>query len=149
MILSFSVPEMLPYIRSGLLQLKGEQVGGVRVKRQTIRKMGPQAERVLAAPAFPYRLSLWWKSRTKEREFLGSIEQADVKAYPIEIMNYRLVETEIIQVTIPSIVFGTEHLFDERLAEFSYHDGFDSPEAFRDYFVPNAGDVFKGILYKW
>ena len=28
-------------------------------------------------------------------------------------------------------------------------DGFDNPEAYRDYFVPRRGDRFDGILFKW
>ncbi|MGD9766814.1 MAG: hypothetical protein AB7U62_04150 [Pseudolabrys sp.] len=28
-------------------------------------------------------------------------------------------------------------------------DGFESAEAFRDYFVPNPGDRFDAILFKW
>lgn len=154
MILSFSVPEMLPLIRDGLQQAKGLNIK-TRVKRQTIRKWGPQAERVLAAPSFPYSLSLWWKSRTKEREFLGIFEAAFVTAERLAVTHDA---AGIVWVVLASIgvdmrwqqasranPLGT----DNGLTEFAYADGFDSPEAFRDYFVPKPGDVFKGILYRW
>ena len=152
MILSFSVPEMKPYIEAGLQQAKGVNIK-TRVKRQTIRKWGPQAERVLRHEKFPYRLSLWWKSRTSEREFLGSIEHDDVKAYPITIHHGDVgIYVEGCSAWDPHMncyCWAKDAIPGVDFWAFSDADGFDSPEAFRDYFVPNPDDVFKGILYKW
>ena len=148
MLLSFSVPEMLPYVRAGIRQAHGEHVTE-RVKRQTIRAWGPQAERVLAAKTFPYRLSLWWKSRTKEREFLGSIECDGVQACQVEISHDATGRVTV--YTYGSVLQMHWHpdRGGKKLTDFAYADGFDSPEAFRAYFVPNIGDVFKGIMFKW
>lgn len=142
MILSFSIAKMLPYIRAGIRQAHGETVNE-RVKRQTIRKWGPQAERVLKHPTFPYDLDLWWKVRTPEREFLGGVEANLANAFPvlIEHASTKAIPT-LIRITFKN---SASHF----TSDFSYADGFDSPEDFRDYFVPNVGDVFKGILYRW
>lgn len=150
MILSFSHVEMLPYIRAGILQAKGENVGGARVKRQTIRRWGPQAERIMdwPSPVFPYRLSLWWKSRTKEREFLDVFEAECVQANTVLIEHAKDGRIWIVLGAQRQITWHPEQ-GDNGLSDFAYADGFDSPEAFRDFFVPEPGDVFKGVLYKW
>lgn len=35
------------------------------------------------------------------------------------------------------------------LADFAARDGFATTAAMRDYFVPNEGDVFRGVLLAW
>lgn len=156
MILSFSAPEMLPYIRNGIVQAKGVSVGGARVKRQTIRREGEQSRRVLKLlddrGAFPYRLHLYWKSRAPDREFLGVFEPECAKAAPI-LIEHVVTRREPPFIRIVALgatsVFSEDNWPNKTFSDFSYADGFDSPEAFRDYFVPNPGDVFKGIVYRW
>lgn len=162
MLLSFSVPEMLPYIRAGVIQAKGGQVGNARVKRQTIRGLGPRNAELLKhdpiAHTIPYRVHLWWKSRTKDREFLGVFEPEHVRVYPITILHASMQSPggpieQCIKVEAAawdrrnSCYFWPDSA--TSFSDFAYADGFDSPEAFRDYFVPNLGDRFNGVLFKW
>ena len=169
MLISFSVPEMLPYIRAGIEQAKGRELRDVRVKRQTIRQRGPRAQAILKHAAgagwtHPYDLHLWWKSRTPARELLGVIEGGG-RAWPIEIMHsyvepvrrpryacLRIVGASGWRNIGPNrdtvIFWSAEHGGDQVKAE-AMHDGFESAEAFRDYFVPNMGDVFNGVLFRW
>lgn len=164
MLLSFSIPEMLPYVRAGIRQAKGEDIGNERVKRQTIRRIGPVAERCLRwdpiCHTHPYELHLWWKSRTKAREHLGTISTGG-KAYEISILHsfsqspggpkkqcikidgcYQWDEGD-------SCYFWDPENRDDKFEAFARADGFDSAEAFRDFFVPNEGDFFEGVLFKW
>ncbi|RAI42812.1 hypothetical protein [Rhodoplanes roseus] len=164
MILSFSVPEMRPMIEAGLRQMRGEP-GDVRVKRQTIRARGPIAERLLAwdpvGQTIPYDLSLWWKSRTAERAKLGDVPRAAVRVSPIEIWHTTVQDPgapprQILRIdgsrgwrAGDAMLFWSSR---NRGAAFEAEvkaDGFDTVAAFRDYFVPNPGDRFDGILYRW
>lgn len=163
MILSFSERPMLPYIRAGIRQARGEDVGAERVKRCTIRRIGKRAEQLLAydrsGRSIPYDLHLWWKSRTKERELLGVLPNARV--HKITILH-----SEVIPPDAPryqciridgrhgwrngsSMLFWSPGSTPGEFDQVARQDGFDSVEAFRDYFVPNPGDVFDGILYRW
>lgn len=164
MLLSFSVPDMLPWIRAGIRQAKGEPVSG-RVKRQTIRRRGPRADALLkhaeqASWTHGYDLHLWWKSRTPERESLGVVEGGSW-VYPITILHSSIELPG--QEPYPCLRIdgprgwrqGDAALFwspgnppGPFLAE-AMADGFDTVESFRDYFVPNQGDVFEGVLFKW
>lgn len=168
MLLSFSVPSMLPMIRAGLRQRAGERVGGERVKRQTMRALGPRAEKLLSydpiGHTIPYDLDLWWKSRTPAREHLGKVKAENgcfIKVYKLDIMHSFVEPTNAPKYPVVRIngprgwrhgdptcwwspgdapsAFGLE----------AFNDGFDSPEEFRDYFVPNMGDRFDAILFKW
>lgn len=164
MLLSFSVPVMLPYIRTGIRQRDGEDVGNERVKRQTMRNRGPRADKLLAARRMDQSIStdlhLWWKSRTPERERLGTI--AYPKLYPIDIWHTFIEPPDaprypVIRIDGPcgwrkgdAMLFWSEG--DEPGGQFereAYADGFDTPQAFRDFFVPNMGDRFDGVLFKW
>ena len=166
MLLSFSVPEMLPYIRSGILAAQDRPEPGRRVKRQTIRRRGPRAEKLLShakesAWTHPYDLHLWWKSRTSEREHLGTILGGG-RVYPINILHSTVTPPDarpypILRIDGPTgwrkgdpMIFWSEQTppggpFDFEVRE----DGFDSVEAFRDYFVPNVGDRFEAIFFRW
>jgi hypothetical protein len=168
MLLSFSVPAMLPMIERGLRQRAGEGlIGGVaetRVKRQTIRKMGPRAVDMLERAAenewnCPYDLHLWWKSRTKQRAHLGTVQGA--KVYPIEI-EHKLLST--VRMILPRALAGDGVLYGANILtfwsetrqegrstfeEFAYADGFDSGRDFVRFFVPNKGDRFEGVVFKW
>lgn len=163
MLLSFSVPEMLPLIRDGIAQARGEEVLG-RVKRQTIRRRGSRAERLLeyakhAHWTHPYDLHLWWKSRTAEREFLGAVRSSRV--YPITILHSMVVPPNapaypILRMDGPrgwragdTMIFWSADHGGESFAAEAFADGFASVEAFRDFFVPNVGDTFGAILFKW
>lgn len=164
MLLSFSVPEMLPYIRAGLRQRAGEDVGDERVKRQTIRGLGPRNTKLLAERRLDRTIStdlhLWWKSRTRTREMLGVVSFP--KLFPINILHSRVEYPDgrtypVIRIDGPSgwrdgdsMLFWSEG--DEPGGGFGrevYADGFDTPQAFRDFFVPTMGDRFDGVLFKW
>lgn len=152
MLLSFSVPEMLPYVCAGIRQAQGEDVGIERTKRQTIRHRGPRAEMLLKQVILRTKhlgtLHLWWKSRTPAREFLGKIE--GFQLVPIEIWHRTNGQCDIRSSEFANVSWnpdGNEHgpTFDQ----FAKADGFDGAQSFRDYFVPDAGDVFSGVLFKW
>ncbi|PPQ42143.1 hypothetical protein [Rhodopseudomonas palustris] len=109
----------------------------------------------------PYDLDLWWKSRTPEREHLGAIDRRLVRVWPIEIW-HSFIEyadgstAQCIRINGPrGWRRGDATLWwspvDEpgAFAAEAYADGFDSPAAFRDYFVPNRGDRFQAVLFKW
>lgn len=137
MLLSFSVDYMRPYVEAGIRQNNGEDVGAARVKRQTIRKLGPVAKRLIKfgiRPVMP--LHLWWKSRTKEKAFLGVVPSWRIT--PVYIANCN--GAPVIEIDRRAI---------DNQDQFAIDDGFDSLDAFLAYFVPNAGDVFNGVLYKW
>lgn len=173
MLLSFSVDSMRPMIKAGLRQRAGEDVGSERVKRQTIRHRGPRAEKLLAHAkdagwTIPYDLHLWWKSRTKDREFLGCVSHDDrpfqfIRCWWIEILHSSVEPPggepyQCIRVCAPR---GVIHPHDGMafwspgqgagctIEQFARADGFETVEAFRDFFVPNDGDRFQAILFRW
>jgi hypothetical protein len=163
MLLSFSVPEMLPMVRAGLRQRLEHDVGDERVKRQTIRNRGPRAEMLFKSAGvdgtIPYDLHLWWKSRTPQREHLGNV--AYPKVYPINILHSRVENTDgtdypCCRIDGPkgwrdgdAMLFWSPGNEPNGFTQEAFADGFDSPEAFRDYFVPNLWDRFDAILFKW
>ncbi|WP_316228356.1 MULTISPECIES: hypothetical protein [unclassified Bradyrhizobium] len=166
MLLSFSVPAMRPYIEAGLRQLRGENIGAARVKRQTIRGLGPRARDLLAwdpiGHTIPHDLQLWWKSRTPQRALLGEVACQHVHVYQIEILHSRIEPTwgnsyPCIRIDGPrgwrqgdAMLFWSHgNAAGSDFARECYADGFDSPEAFRDFFVPNMGDRFDAILIRW
>lgn len=162
MLLSFSVPEMLPYLRAGVRQATGKSVNE-RVKRQTFRGRGPRADKLLALDplghTIPYMLHLWWKSRTPQREMIGGVERC--KVYAINILHSTVTNPDgsgypVCRIDGPcgwrdgdAMLFWSPGDADNGFISEAYADGFDSPEAFRDFFVPNLGDRFDAILFKW
>lgn len=169
MILSFSVDAMRPYLEAGARQALGEDVGGARVKRQTIRRRGPRAEAMLKwdtiCGTHPYDMHLWWKSRTDERALIGAIPnlspKARIRIYPITILHSSV--KPVIGEEYQCIKIDGCHRWDkdnscyfwspdhggDSFETFARADGFETVAAFRDYFVPNRGDVFNGVLYTW
>jgi len=138
MILSFSVDSMRPMIVAGLRQRAGAEVGGERVKRQTVRKRGPRAEMLLAQAAANgglcrYALHLWWKSRTAERAELGVIAEPPATCWPISI--------DLADVRVAGAAVDAH--------EFARLDGFDHLSDMHSFFELDRGDVFYGILFKW
>lgn len=151
MLLSFSVDYMRQMVEDGFLQAMGKDVGDARVKRQTIRRRGPVADRLIAR-GIPngMELDLWWKSRTKQRAFIGSVPKWQL--FPVDISNndgqvfmrgptgWRPIHT--------SLGWCPERGGSE-LKQEAWNDGFDSVEDFRDYFVPKSADIFPGALFRW
>lgn len=163
MLISFSEPEMLPYLNAGVRQARGEDVAGERVKRQTIRRLGTRAETLLAhdpiCHTIPYSLHLWWKSRTADRLHIGDVERARV--YKINILNSHVEYPDgRIEPCFridgsrgwregDSVLFWAPGEEPRGFVAETYADGFSSPEAFCSYFVPNRGDRFDGVIFKW
>jgi hypothetical protein len=161
MLLSFSQHAMLPYIEAGVRQARGADVGDVRVKRQTIRRMGPRYEPLLAraqedGTVNGMDLHLWWKSRTPQRRRLG-IVSCNIRRISIT----RTTDGNGDCVRSPlagrgfacSVALVSDDVIarDDRsaLAGLAYADGFDTIRAFADFFVPAPGDVFEGVMLKW
>lgn len=168
MLLSFSVPEMLPMIARGIAQVHRAAEEG-RVKRQTIRRRGLRAELLIeraseASWTIPYDLHCWWKSRTPDGYCIGVVPCQHVRVYPITILHSSVEPTHApdypclringprgwrdgddVLFWSPSDGSGIETAFGRE----AFADGFDSVEAFRDFFVPNLGDRFEAILFKW
>ncbi|WP_315804058.1 hypothetical protein [Bradyrhizobium sp. SZCCHNS3002] len=169
MLISFSVPAMRPWIVAGLQQRRGVDVGDQRVKRQTYRGYGPRAEQLLAwdenGGTIPYDLHLWWKSRTRERELLGIAKQGDgdpIRVYHLDIWHTYVEPMNADRYPCvringpygwrdgdPVLFWSPGDAPGSAFAAEACADGFDSPEAFRDFFVPNMGDRFDAILIKW
>jgi hypothetical protein len=171
MLLSFSVPSMLPMVRAGIAQRMGDEIGSEWVKRQTIRRRGKRAEQLLARAkdaswTIPYDLHLWWKSRTPAREFLGKVSydtsRDPIRVYPIEILHSFVEPThgpnyQCLRITGPrgwrsgdaTIFWSPGDPPGSSFEREALADGFESVEAFRDYFVPNLRDRFEAILFKW
>ena len=156
---------MLPYIQAGIRQRNGEDVGAARVKRQTIRKRGPRADKILkwAEQAFwthPYDLHLWWKSRTVQRCHLGTITGGG-RVYPITILHSTVVPTsgpsyEVYRIDGPrgwrkgdAMIFWDREHGGQSFEEEAYTDGFDSAWDFVRFFVPNLGDKCHAAIFKW
>lgn len=89
--ISFSLPEMRPFVETGIRAIeKGLPATRLmtplgRVKRQTLRAVGrkpdldPYGRAQRAGEAGrPVRLRLWWKIRTAERALLGDVPLARV-----------------------------------------------------------------------
>lgn len=174
MILSFSIPEMRPMIEAGLRQRQGEDVGGARVKRQTIRRAGPRAYRLIEYAQehdwnCPYPLHLWWKSRTPEREHIGTVPLGGARCWPVLIERVHASAFErgvelhgdiyVLAVSTPGgspraseVIYAEPDCAVEEggaVASFARQDGFESATDFRDFFVPKRSDVFEGIVYQW
>lgn len=177
-ILSFSVPEMRPWLEAGIRQRDAQTIrpvaGGMsdsieigRVKRQTIRRRGPRALRLLEwdpnSFTHPYDLHLWWKSRTAERVLIGVARNAPpMNIYPIHILHGTITPPRspaypVVRICGPeswrprqsTMFWSPGDPPGSPFAEEARKDGFETPEAFRDFFVPNVGDEFEGVLFTW
>lgn len=167
MLVSFSHPQMRPWIEAGLRQFRGEDVGDARVKRQTIRRMGPRYERLLhlAGPqgginADLGSLHLWWKSRTPVRCALGvvvpfrirpimierAMEEEDERQYVMVHVAHEDGPAALWEAPLSGQRFNPEIY---RIAKLIHADGFDSYQTFTDFFAPKVGDVFNGVLLQW
>lgn len=162
MILSFSVPAMRPMIEAGLREMRGELQPGTRVKRQTIRARGPRADKLLReSRTVGYNLHLWWKSRTPERALIGVVRAGSATVWPIEILHTTVEDPgaaprQILRLDGPrgwrtgdAMIFWSPLRGGPAFEDEARADGFDTVEAFRDWFVPKPGDRFAGILYRW
>jgi len=162
MLVSYSIPKMRPMIEAGLAERAGEALPeGCRVKRQTIRARGPQWLRVLAASEggsakggkVDRDLHHWWKSRTKERALLGVVRGFEI--YPVAISRGRGGEGgRYITVSFPDrYIMGLPTklriAWAPELFDFACKDGFESAASFAEFFVPEPGDRFPGVLIKW
>lgn len=138
MLISFSERPMLPYIRAGIRQALGEDVGNERVKRQTYRADGKRADRLLRWDPAGHTIALPLHL---------------VRVYAIEIKHQQNLEVRIAGPASwrqgGAIYWSPGRVGCADFTHEAHSDGFGSPEAFRDYFVPNPGDRFKAILFKW
>lgn len=185
MMLSFSIPSMRVMIEAGLRERavtgfpqqdasgRAASAASIRTKRQSIRRRGPVWQRVLAeSEGGPEKggrverdLHLWWKSRTPEREKLGTVRGFEI--FPVTIFHgaedgMRPRETGFVRVALPPdrILFGYADFSDALSAAspdfgatsacaFAYADGFDEWLDFVNFFVPRPGDRFPGALIRW
>jgi len=167
MLMSFSVPEMRPMVEAGVKQWQGHDVGTARVKRQTIRKLGPKYAPIVEAYAnreiSSVPLHLWWKSRTPEKEFIGqvdatisrcSIDRCCLALYG-EFITVRINPRqpgEDIRLPQQVLTWNLGRAADEQFIAFDVFaraDGFNSAREFADYFAPECGDRFEGALFRW
>ncbi len=140
MLISFSIPEMRPLIEAGIRQAKGEDVGKARTKRQTIRKISGPTSRYLPLIENPTRWILnlqWLDPRNAASYRLGDVPCKSAERIKIEHKPTGDLDVTLIRETGPF------------LQELIYADGFDDLNDFVDFFVPNPGDVFNGVLIKW
>lgn len=150
MLLSFSVDYMRPYIEAGIRQMAGKKSSGP-VKRQTIRARGPRAE-VILKQADPKTgshmgtLHFWWKSRTREKAFLG--EAKGFHVFPIH-MTRGLSHVQITVGDGQQMVWTLGIDPPTPMLLLIAADGFKTVHSFLDYFLPKTGTSFSGILYKW
>jgi len=165
MLLSFSQPEMLPYLIKGVDEARGIDVGDARVKRQTIRPRTVRYRRLLDET--PYAnwthwidLHLWFKSRTPARQRIGTVQLKRI--YPITIQRGTVEPPDgdpypICRIDGPTgwrigdpMLSWTPGEFEPAgFAGEAYKDGFDSLAAFCDFFALKVGDRFEGVLLKW
>lgn len=174
-LISFSIPEMLPMVLAGLADVTKETGHGVnnvldaqlwasnefpqeaeawvhcqRRKRQTCRRFDfnqDHSRSPWARLERGDRLSLWWKSRTANRRFLGSAKVASVSFVRIENLAGFMVVYPVVKDLKTGRYGHRADTLDTR--QFAFEDGFASLDECRDFFVPNEGDVFEGVLIKW
>lgn len=170
MLLSFSLPDMLPNLVLGLDEagaLAGKPTaplfdwaahvcGGGRTvwahadattgpKRQTIRAFNPAT----SSARSPYRRAapggtahLWWKSRVPdEKRKLGVVR----------LQGVRRVAMQRYYVGPPKVVTLERGRWADvpNLDAFARADGFPDVEAMADWFVPEPGDSFQGVVLSW
>lgn len=163
MMLSFTIDSMRSKIEAGLREraVTGfPRPAGYQstedVKRQTIRFRGPVWQRVLAEAKngiVERDLHLWWRSRTKNRERLGTVRGFGIEPITISregafcgiYMQERgligaLADGSVPALPDPGVILAHA---------FARADGFDSFTDFARFFVPKPGDRFPGALIKW
>lgn len=161
MLLSFSIDAMLPMVVNGIRKAQAEGRGelepdvedwlaatfpaeaaaaGQRIKAQTIRADNPTGRSAYAGLQGDARMDLWRKSRTPGRMKLGWV-LLRVPPAPLRIQRQ---DGGACSITADGVDVAAIRLPDLALA-----DGFDSAEAFKAFFVPNPGDVFRGWLLRW
>jgi len=140
MLLSFSHDDMRPMILNGLRELAGEPTSGAWIKRQTIRAFGPMNQKLFWGKSYlsGLTLHLWWKSRTAERFKFGQVTGRGTR------VTIRNIGPEIVVV-----IHATQKMSGMEVHAFAQADGFTNLDAFIDYFVPQTGDVFRGVLFQW
>jgi len=138
MLLSFSHVYMFPMIVNGLREYAGEPISSVRVKRQTIRKFGTMNQKLFGDRDYLPVLSLhlWWKSRTPNRYKFGEVTGSGTRI--------RIERTQENDILISKLDPPLPELYD-----LAIKDGFNSIDSFLDYFVPDLGNVFEGVLFQW
>ncbi|MDF1627016.1 MAG: hypothetical protein P1U84_12095 [Parvibaculaceae bacterium] len=152
MLLSFSIPAMRPMIENGLREIAGEPVDG-RTKRQTIRRYGPAYQRLFRHGTADERwslddlqLDLWWKSRTPGRVKLG---QTTGVASRVTVKRLNRYAFALIAADTSTFGMLARYQNMDREGSVWHADGFDSAVDFMNYFTPNEGDVFDGVLFQW
>ena len=177
MLLSFSIPEMLPAILLGAHQADYNQdmtpalvaaqstlnkplsqLRGVTPKRQTIRRYdfeNPNLKSPYSRVKPGDMADLWWKSRTAERFKIGRAPINSVEYVKI----YRSKQPARHGRAAGSVRLYTPngHVYSHldaggninEITALAQADGFPSAAEFWDYFAPNPSDTFKGVLIKW
>lgn len=169
MLISFSLPIMLPMVVNGLIAAKVAGHGklaldverwlhdtfpaetataGRRVKGQTIRTHNATGRSNYANRRQGDRLDIWWKSRTPGRRKLGEV------ILPVDPIQIRIIHREGGIPAAFSVEPGQAAALarpwsDMEVEAVALADGFDSVTAFRDFFAPLPGDSFTGWLVKW
>lgn len=160
MIVSFSVPRMLPLIWNGLVQINEARPGSVpqvrdrdtcawiasqrqevkqfdfeRVKRQTIRLITSDHWLKVVENPGRYMLDLYWKNQyAPERRRLATVPCRSAERITIENIDGR------------ALVMPPDDCISSDVA---HADGFDSFQQFRDYFVPKPRDRVNGVILRW
>lgn len=174
LLLSFSLPDMLPALIAGVHQAHGVQdqnltahqtnmwchaLTGVypieahHAKRQTIRKYDFKT----GARRSPYArveagfwAHIWWKSRTDARRKLGIVIVTDVTRVILDhCRNGDVLFTELAETGSVTTRANNGVGFSPRMDAHARADGFDRWQDMRDYFVPNPGDIFMGVRIRW
>lgn len=164
MMLSFTIAAMRPKIEAGLRERAvsgfprpGDYSSTEDVKRQTIRFRGPVWQRVLAEAKngiVERDLHLWWRSRTKNRERLGTvrgfgIEPVTISRYSDAICTIHLASGSYSCAADGSLAVTRIDPEEAFAHAFARADGFDTFTDFVRFFVPRAGDRFCGALIRW
>lgn len=175
-LLSFSIPEMLPNLIAGLdvagayreegafeahsawarTNFGQDPESAVRLKRQTIREYDPDTSSLRSPYArikAGYTAHIWWKSRSAQRRKLGSVPITSITH--VEIKHSMTANRKEVMLDIDT--GGTVQRFctafgwkdQNAITLFARRDGFNGLEDFRDYFVPKPGDTFRGVLIEW
>jgi hypothetical protein len=164
MLISFSVPKMLPMLINGLLIREGTSSGCsvtpdvvdwyndtirhkynlprlqevARSKFQTIRAQGADLR---YTTNHKNGLDIWWKSRTSERKKLGVIDKG---CWKFECIRMEHIGCRVDILVGPWIVRSVA-----KKRQLAIADGFDNVTEFYKYFTPEPGDQFSGFLIKW
>lgn len=144
----------VPAVLAGYSErVDGPLPAGVTPKRHSIRAVG---ESGVCRFKVGDRLQLYRKVRQKGMAKIVEADPVVTKVERIQISNYRgqghvIKEAEISfePGTIPVDQNVATQLSREEVAALASSDGFDSANAFFDFFVPNVDDVFRGHIIHW